>query len=58
MSMLLHADSQFTSPYVMSAFVALTEKRLSFELETLDLSVGENNAPTTQRHRSRSGCRP
>ncbi|WP_253710917.1 glutathione transferase [Bradyrhizobium sp. WD16] len=43
--MFLHADSQLTSPYAMSAFVALTEKKLSFELRTLDLSVGENKAP-------------
>lgn len=43
--MLLYADSQFTSPYAMSAFVALTEKRLTFEVRTLDLAAGANNDP-------------
>lgn len=47
--MLLYADSQFTSPYAMSVFVALTEKRLSFEVKTLDLAVGANNAPDYAR---------
>src|SRR3954453_14043600 len=45
MAMLLYADSQFTSPYAMSAFVALAEKHLSFEVRTLDLAVGANNDP-------------
>ena len=45
MPMLLYADSQFTSPYAMSVFVALIEKQLSFEVKTLDLAVGANNAP-------------
>ena len=49
MAMLLYTDSQFTSPYAMSAFVALTEKRLSFEVRTLDLEVGENNDPEYAR---------
>jgi glutathione S-transferase len=44
MAMLLYADSQFTSPYAMSVFVALIEKQLSFEVRTLDLAVGANNA--------------
>jgi glutathione S-transferase len=43
MAMLLYADSHFTSPYAMSAFVALTEKQLSFEIKTLDLAIGANN---------------
>lgn len=43
--MILYADRQFTSPYAMSAFVALTEKRLTFEIKTLDLDVGANNDP-------------
>ena len=47
--MLLYADSQFTSPYAMSAFVALTEKQLSFELRTLDLAAGANNDPEYAR---------
>jgi glutathione S-transferase len=49
MAMLLYTDSQFTSPYAMSVFVALTEKRLSFEVKTLDLAVGANNDPDYAR---------
>jgi glutathione S-transferase len=49
MIMLLYADSQFTSPYAMSVFVVLTEKRLSFEVKTLDLAVGANNDPDYAR---------
>jgi glutathione S-transferase len=45
MAMFLYADSEFTSPYTMSAFVALTEKQLPFEIRTLDLARAENNAP-------------
>ncbi|WP_315830995.1 glutathione transferase [Bradyrhizobium prioriisuperbiae] len=43
--MILSADRRFTSPYAMSAFVALTEKRLAFEVKTLDLDAGANNDP-------------
>lgn len=42
--MLLFADARFTSPYAMSAFVALTEKRITFELKTVDLEAGANRA--------------
>jgi len=49
MAILLYADSQFTSPYAMSAFVALTEKQLSFEVRTLDLAVAANNDPEYAR---------
>jgi glutathione S-transferase len=49
MAMLLYADSQFTSPYAMSVFVALTEKRLSFEVKTLDLAIGANKDPEYAR---------
>ena len=45
MAIFLYADSEFTSPYTMSAFVALTEKQLPFEIRTLDLARAENNAP-------------
>ena len=45
MAMFLYADSEFTSPYAMSVFVALTEKQLPFEIRTLDLARAENNAP-------------
>src|SRR5258706_1006868 len=49
MAMLLYADSQFTSPYAMSVFVALTEKQLPFEVRTLDLAIGANNDPEYAR---------
>jgi glutathione S-transferase len=45
MAMLLYADSKFTSPYVMSVFVALTEKKLPFKIQTVDLDAGANNDP-------------
>lgn len=38
----LYVDAQFASPYAMSAFVALSEKGLSFEVTTVDLAVNEN----------------
>jgi glutathione S-transferase len=43
-TMLLFADARFTSPYAMSVFVALTEKRIPFELKTIDLETGANLA--------------
>ena len=49
MAMVLYADSQFTSPYAMSVFVALTEKQLPFDIRTLDLATGENSAPDYAR---------
>lgn len=33
----LFVDAQFTSPYALSAFVALREKGLPFEIELVDL---------------------
>ena len=45
MAMLLFADSKFTSPYVMSVFVALTEKKLPFKIQTVDIDAGANNDP-------------
>lgn len=41
--MLLFVDAQFTSPYAMSVYVALTEKRMPFELKTVDLNAGDNH---------------
>jgi glutathione S-transferase len=38
--MILFVDSRFLSPYAMSAYVALKEKRVDFELKTLDLIAG------------------
>ena len=40
--MLLYVDSQFASPYALSAFVALRTKGLAFEMQRLDLSASEN----------------
>lgn len=37
----LYVDSLFTSPYALSAFVALTEKGLPFSVRTVDLGSGE-----------------
>lgn len=42
--MLLYVDSQFASPYAMSAFVALRTKGLAFEVATLDLASSQNTA--------------
>jgi glutathione S-transferase len=44
-SLTLFVDSQYASPYAMSAFVALSVKELPFELRTVDLSAGANHAP-------------
>lgn len=38
----LFVDAQFTSPYAMSAFVALREKNLAFEVEKVDLQSQQN----------------
>jgi glutathione S-transferase len=40
----LYADSHFTSPYVMSVFVTLTEKGIPFAIKTIDLAADENKA--------------
>ena len=42
---LLYVDAQFLSPYAMSAFVALREKGLSFELVPVDLAAQANLDP-------------
>lgn len=42
--MLLYVDSQYTSPYAMSVFVGLTEKRIPFEVRTVDLENGANHS--------------
>ena len=38
----LYVDSNFTSPYAMSVFVTLIEKKLPFEMHKIDLDAGEN----------------
>jgi glutathione S-transferase len=47
----LYVDSQFASPYAMSVFVALHEKRLPFETVALDLAAGAHRDPA---HSARS----
>ena len=42
--MQLYVDSQFVSPYAMSAFVSLVEKGLNFDVETVDLAAKANYA--------------
>ncbi len=37
----LYVDSQFLSPYALSAYVALAEKKLPFEVRLIDLEAGE-----------------
>ena len=43
--MQLYVDSNYASPYAMSVFVALHEKKLPFEIVTIDLSSGAASAP-------------
>lgn len=45
MSLLLYVDAQFASPYAMSVFVALEEKKLSFDIKTINLAAKANHAP-------------
>ncbi|WP_410451205.1 glutathione S-transferase N-terminal domain-containing protein [Paraburkholderia sp. 31.1] len=40
----LYTDAQFASPYAMSVFVTLREKRLPFDLSTVDLANKANYA--------------
>jgi glutathione S-transferase len=40
----LFVDSKFVSPYAMSAFVALHEKGLPFDLKTVDISSDSNRS--------------
>ncbi len=40
--MRLYVDSNYLSPYAMSAFVALHEKAIPFQLVALDLAAGEH----------------
>ena len=43
--MQLYIDSKYASPYAMSVFVALHEKKLPFEIISLDLSSGAASTP-------------
>ncbi len=44
-NLLLYVDAKFASPYAMSAFVALHEKGLPFEIAPIDLAAKANNEP-------------
>ena len=41
----IYVDSQFISPYAMSAFVTLTEKKIPFQIKKIDLETKENTQP-------------
>lgn len=41
----LFVSKDWTSPYAFSAFVALTEKRIPFRTELVDLAAGEHRRP-------------
>ena len=41
----LYVDSTFSSPYAMACYVTLIEKKLPFELKTVNLEAGEHNTP-------------
>jgi glutathione S-transferase len=43
--LLLHVDARYLSPYAMSAYVALVEKGLPFEVRTVDLERRANRDP-------------
>jgi glutathione S-transferase len=45
MPLTLYGNTHWTSPYVLSVFAALREKRLPFEVKTLALDQGEQRAP-------------
>ena len=41
----LYVDANFLSPYAMSAYVALREKSLAFDVVPVDLASGEQHGP-------------
>jgi glutathione S-transferase len=47
--MLLFGNTVFTSPYVLSSFVALREKGLPFEMKTVALDLGAQHDPQFAR---------
>src|SRR5689334_19567243 len=44
--LILYSNAMWNSPYVLSAFVALTEKKLPFEVQTVALHEGAQRAPS------------
>ncbi len=49
-ALVLYVDANFSSPYAMSVFVTLLEKKLDFELKTIDLDRGEHQQPAFRDH--------
>ncbi|HXU80481.1 MAG TPA: glutathione transferase [Polyangia bacterium] len=45
MSLILYGNDTWSSPYVLSCFVALSEKRLPFEVQTVPLHQGAQRSP-------------
>jgi glutathione S-transferase len=45
MALTLYGNTHWTSPYVLSVFVALREKTLPFEVKTVALDQGEQRSP-------------
>ncbi|MFC1495275.1 glutathione transferase [Thermodesulfobacteriota bacterium] len=43
---ILYVDSRFISPYAMSVFVTLTEKKIPFQIKKINLEAGENLRPS------------
>lgn len=48
--MILYVDSQFASPYAMSAFVALSVKMAEFKTVALDLAAGQASTAQYNAH--------
>lgn len=49
MTATLFIDQQFVSPYALSAYVALIEKAVPFDLKRVDLSAQQNQQPPYQQ---------
>lgn len=45
----LYVDAQFCSPYALSAFVALREKGIDFQMSCVDLDASENQSEAYSR---------
>jgi glutathione S-transferase len=45
----LYVDAKFISPYAMSVFVTLIEKKIPFDIETIDLATAQNCQPDYSR---------
>ena len=47
--MRLYVDSNYVSPYALTAYVSLVEKGLAFDVEPLDLAQRANEDPRYAR---------